>query len=223
MSFSIFLVLIILFVVIFILVFTSLRIEIKNLYISNENTIKTKYDYEIYLKLYLFNKLRYFQIKIDKKKLEKIDITKRIQEINIEKANKELKNIKISAKNLKLEIEKLNLDLKIGTESLFITTGLVLLTSVGLSYIFSNMIRKVNPEKHKYKIEPSYISKNVIDLKFDCIIKVKMVHIITVIYIVLKKRRGLKNERTSNRRLNDDCNEQYPRYGRCKHNYRGTN
>ena len=217
MAFSIFLILV---VILLLLIFTTIRIDVKNLEVSNYEKIKLEYDYLVYIKLYIFNYIKYFQIKIDKEKVDKSNLVKKI---NIQKANKQFENIKISTKNLKPEVEKIDMNVKVGTESMFMTTFLVLVISVGISYLLKNTIKKANPEKHKYKIEPSYINKNLIDLKLNCIIKVKMVHIISVIYIVLKKRRGLKNERTSNRRLNDDSHEQYSRYGRCKHNYRGTN
>lgn len=45
---------------------------------------------------------------------------------------------------------------------------------------------------------PMYRFGNSINLSLNCIINVKMVHIIYVIYILLKKGM-IKNERTSNR------------------------
>lgn len=217
MVFSIFLILLLLLLFI---VFTSIRIEVKELKVSNLDKIKLEYDYLVYIKFYIFNFIKYFQIKIDKETIEKVKLLKKV---DVQQVNKQMGKIKISLKNIKPEIEKFSMDIKIGTESMFITNILVLAISVGIAYLLKNTIKKADAEKHKYKIEPSYIDKNLIDLRLNCIIKVKMVHIIHVIYIVIKKRRDVKNERTSNRRSNDDRNEQYTGYGRCKHNYRGTN
>ena len=56
-------------------------------------------------------------------------------------------------------------------------------------------------EHYNYTIEPIYQNKNIYKIQFNCIIQVKMVHIINVIYIFLKKGRSDLNERTtSNRR-----------------------
>lgn len=63
-------------------------------------------------------------------------------------------------------------------------------------------MRNVDPNKTEFRIIPLYNFGNSIKFNLNCIISVKIVHIIYVIYILLKTRRR-KNERTSNRRSYD--------------------
>ena len=64
-----------------------------------------------------------------------------------------------------------------------------------------------------YDIKPIYKDKNLYEISLNCIIEVKMVHIINMIYKIVKKRRSDKNERTSNRRAYDNSDEQFAKYG----------
>ena len=50
---------------------------------------------------------------------------------------------------------------------------------------------------------PKYGDENFIDLQFNGIFEIKMIHIINTICIEKKKRRVEENERTSNRRSYD--------------------
>jgi len=59
-----------------------------------------------------------------------------------------------------------------------------------------------NPKKSEFIVKPLYNLGNSIKFNLNCIISVKVVHIIYVIYILLKKRRA-SNERASNRRSYD--------------------
>jgi len=106
-------------------------------------------------------------------------------------------------KNLKVEVAKLNLNLEIGTEDVIITSGIIAVLSSVLGIVLAQTIKKYDREKHKYEIYPVYQNKNLINLYLNCIIKVKMVHIIYIIYVLVKKRRVNKYERTSNRRTYD--------------------
>ena len=54
-----------------------------------------------------------------------------------------------------------------------------------------------------------YINKNLLNIEISSIFQIKMIHIINTICIVNKKRKGDKNERTSNRRPYDYGYEQY--------------
>ena len=215
--------LIFLFVIIFallVVVFTQIKIEVQEFKVSNIDKIKLEYDYSVYIKLYAFGILKYFQAKIDKDKMKN---SKMFKNLDIKKINNPFEKSKISIQNIKPKIERINLNVKVGSESVILTSVAVLLISTAVSYLLKYTVEKFDSKKQKFKIEPIYLNKNLVDLKINCIIKLKMVHIINVIYIVLKKRGELGNERTSNRRLDDDSYEQYSRYDRREHNYRGTN
>jgi len=122
-----------------------------------------------------------------------------------------------------MDLEEFNLNLKIGTESMLLTNLLILFSGIGIPFLFNSLVKKYSKEKHRFRIEPLYQNNQLIDLKFNCIIKVKMVHIINIICMLLKKRSDIKDARTSNRRIDDDSHEQYTRYDRREHNYMGTN
>lgn len=128
-------------------------------------------------------------------------------------------NIK-EIKNLKINIKQFDFYLALGTENVIVTSILILLISTFLPFVLTKTIKKYENNKFKYKIIPIYKNENIFKMVLNCIINVKMVHIIHVTYNVLKKRRVYKNERTSDRRSYDNSYEQYSRYGRCKYNYR---
>ena len=52
-------------------------------------------------------------------------------------------------------------------------------------------------------------NENLLNIEISSIFQIKMIHIINTICIVNKKRKGDKNERTSNRRPYDYGYEQY--------------
>ena len=61
---------------------------------------------------------------------------------------------------------------------------------------------KTDYKKTNFKIIPLYKYGNAINFRLNCIINVKLVHIIHIIYI-LSKKGMIKNERASNRRSYD--------------------
>ena len=145
--------------------------------------------------VYLFGK-----IPIIKVKPNRVKIGERLKKFrNRNKIKLDRKTIEIIEK-LPSKIEKLELDLKIGTEDAIYTAFAVYTISIAISVILPYLVEKKNYDKIKYKIQPIYNGKNQIDLKLNCIIYVKMVHIISIIYIFLQKGRVDKHGRSSNRR-----------------------
>lgn len=106
-------------------------------------------------------------------------------------------------KLLKPRLGKFTLNMNFGTEDAVITSFVIAFIASGIAIVLSKLIKKFEPGKYKYEITPVYINKNVIEIGFNCIFKVKMIHIIHIIYLFLKKRRVDKNERASNRRTYD--------------------
>ena len=73
------------------------------------------------------------------------------------------------------------------------------------SPVFANGYKK---EKYEYKIKPIFGKQNFLKICIDCIINLKMVHIINIIYILKKKRSVNKyDKRTSDRRAYAYSNE----------------
>ena len=191
----------ILFSIILILL-STIKLNIKNISIKNiENGIKKKEidkDFDIYLELYLFGKIKAAKIKITDKILKKMHVKENVEDIEKDvKTIKKVKSLEI-IKMLKIKIEELNLNAEIGTEEILLTVFIVTI----LSSIIGIAFRNCKHENVKYRIMPLYQFGNTINFNLNCIINVKMVHIIHIIYILLKKGM-IKNERTSNRRSYD--------------------
>lgn len=211
---------------------SSFKLSISKLKIDTENG---NIDYEIKFGLYFMKKIRIIGLKLNKDKQEKIKrriqklqnskLIKKLSKTSIKKIPlklekklereilfnniKPLKLAEIIFKNLKIEILKFKMNLQIGLEDVIITSSLITIISVIVPIILrltNKYIKNIN--NYRYKILPIYGNKNVLKLDLDCIINLKLVHIINIIYIIVKmKRRSDKNERTSNRRSYDYCHE----------------
>lgn len=196
-----------LLLVILLLICSTIRLNITNLKISNlEDGHKTKLekDIKIHLELYLFGLIRIVKIYINNKTLDKIKNKTHFDYSkfkSLRKDRKILKDIKITEvmKRLKVEFQDTDLDLQLGTEEVMATVFAVTLISTILSIIFSNS----NQKGVRYNVMPLYQFGNSINLHLNCIIKVKVVHIIFVIIYLIKEGKVIKNERTSNRRSYD--------------------
>ena len=202
--FSIFIVFIL---IVLIILFSTIKVNLKKINISNINDKnKLEYDYKVYLSLYFLNKIKILSIKINKEKMQKLDIKKKLQKINFRGMKKELpskKELKELLKKLDIEVTKFKLNAEIGTEDVIITSAIIALISTFIGIGLSAVIKNYQKEEYNFKIEPLYHNKNQIKLNFNCIIQVKVVHIICIIYVLLKKRRDDKHERASNRRTYD--------------------
>lgn len=188
-------------------IFSTLHLKVDKIQVSNDNqNRKLEYDYEIHVTLYFFNKIKILNISIDKEKIEKLQLTKKIQTLDIKKMEKELASKEERKKILNmldLQLTKFIFHLEIGTEDVIITSGIVAILSAVLGIALAKVIKHYEQEKYQYKIMPIYQNRNVLKLNLNCIIQVKLVHIIYMIFVLLKRRRVEKHERTSNRRTYD--------------------
>lgn len=220
-----FLCVLIIFLVIFVVIrYSSIRISIINLEIDTDNKdIISNYQFEI--GIYFFNKIRIIKLTVNEKKIKKLQdskfiktmcsvdfgkVTKKIEKKIQDRVIQDYKSfnilnfIKVLLKELKLEILKFNLSFKFGVSDIMVTTYTVPIISTLISFILKLTVKDINLKNKRkdyyYKIEPVY-NKNIINLRLNCIINVKIVHIINIIYIFLiKKRRSDKYERASYRR-----------------------
>lgn len=191
-------------------ILSTIKITVKKvqLLIYEKEYVKSsiKFDYEVYISLHFLN-IEIFKIKIDKEKLRKLNIQEKLKPKQIENLKNKMPNkneTKDLIKKLKIKLQNFNLNIEINTPDVMITTGSVAVLSTIISIILSKTISKRNYKSCKYKVTPLYTDKNILKIDFNCIIKVKIVHIIFIIYFLLyKKRRDDKNERTSNRRSYD--------------------
>lgn len=193
----VFIICILIFLVLLI-TFSTIRIQVENFEASNIENMKKPKNYKIKIALYLFNKIKWIWISLDDKKIQKISQKSKWNEVDIKKYV-DVKDIKL-VKKLSPKISFLNLKVKLGTFDIVATTYLVAILSIFIAVLLPYTIKKYKKENYYYEILPVYSDKNLYEIKLNCIIEEKMVHIISIVYALLKKRRVDKNERTSNRR-----------------------
>lgn len=207
--------LLLIIILLFLIILSTLKITIKKFELSNINKgivdKKVKANFNINIGLFLFGKIKIFNSKITDDKLEKItkkiNIKNKIKNIDFKnlkgkiKLDKETKDF---IKDVKIiEISRFNLNLEIGTEDVIFTSFLITILSVIISIILSRTLKKEAIKISSYKVLPIYNNKNLIKISFDGIINLKIVHIIFIIFNLLKKGRVDKDGRTSNRRTYD--------------------
>ena len=188
------------------------RIEIKLMpFIINSKKAKCVDEQsKVIVKLKLFGKIPIIKFIITKRKLKKLQksfkMNEKIEEIekNIIQ-NKDKIDVRLLAviKEIgrSITIERLELGMELGTQNAFLTSMIVAILSSIVAIGVSKM--KVKEDDVWYEIEPIYTNQNFVKIAISGIFKIKMVHIINIIY-VLNKKGGMKNnERTSNRRSYD--------------------
>lgn len=192
---------------------SNLEIEINKLsFDSNNKKHKKLKGYLFYIRVKLLDKITWFKIKIDNKKINDIKNSKllkskmlnrfgKIQEIALKNKQEILKkdNIKY-LKELNIKLKKINLYMELCTSSTTLTPLIVATIASIISIIVARSIEKYNRTKYNYIITPKYEDKPSLKIKLNCIIDIKIVHIMNVIYMLIKKRRVEYDERTSDRR-----------------------
>ena len=201
--FLLFSLIIILLLLTFIFLISSVKIEISKLHISNlSNTLQISFFSKI--GIYLFNKIKLIEIKIDDNKIKKLYKSGKISFRDI-KNNKQinLENLKL----IKINVERLKLIGNIGLENAAYTAYLTTIINSIIPVIMLNNAKNYKEENYIYEVKPLYISQNLVNLELNCIISIKIVNIINIILILLKKGSVRENERTSNRRSYAYSNE----------------
>lgn len=181
---------------------STLHIQIKNLSISNMQT-KNNTKYAIIFSIYFANKIKYIWFNLNSKRAKKIYSKVQLEKIDLKKFKKvfKLSDLKELTK-LHLKISDLNLEMNIGTKSPLVTSFLVVTISNAISLLLPHLVNNLKDNRYFYNIKPLYYNKELYKINLDCIIEIKMVHIINVIYYIFLKKGRRKNERsttTSNR------------------------
>lgn len=197
------------------LILSTIKLEIKDfIYDSTKPKSKKTSHYKIIIRLKLFNKLTWLKIKITKEQIAKAISNKLVKRIMLKRMEKfkENKNIEVKKlkvlKKLNINIDKLKLYIKLDTPTVTTTTTLTTIIATFISIILARTANTNNISNYRYKIQPTFYMQNLLKICIDCIISLKMVHIINIIYI-LKKKRSVKryDKRTSNRRAYAYSNE----------------
>ena len=190
----------------------KIKFQIQNLKISTNEKPHLNKEYQIKMVVYTLGFIPILKIKLNGKKIinnQKLQEKIKQQKTKIieNKANVDKELIK-SLKNIKTDIKEINLKISIGTENAALTAFTIPVISTFIAIFLSKQIKKYN-DKQVFLVEPVYLDKNLLNIEISSIFQIKMIHIINTICIVNKKRKGDKNERTSNRRPYDYGYEQY--------------
>ena len=202
---------------------SDLEIEINKLHFDSNNKKEHKLeDYLFYIRLKILDKITWLKIEIDKNKIKTIENSKLFKSNFLSKINEYDKIIEIILNNkeeifkksnteyikeLNICIKKLDLYLELCISNSTFTSFLVATIASIISIILARNIKKYDRNKYNYIIMPKYEYKSSIKLKLNCIINIKVVHIINVLCMLIKKRREKYDERTSNRRSYASINE----------------
>lgn len=203
--------------ILLVIVCSTIKIEIQKLRFLNNETDKLQYDYLMFLELRFLNHIKIVRLTLTPQKFKrlnkKVKINEKLQKIDVKDIKKDLPNkseIKELGKKLNLKLEEFHLNLEIGTKDVIITSAIIAILASVIGILLPKWIKQYHPEKCQYKMRPIYQNQNVIKLSLNCIIQVKVIHIINIIFTLVKKRKeSKKHERTSNRRSYDYSYEQY--------------
>lgn len=199
------------------LIFSSFKLIVTNLEINNSNN-KIMPIYELKIAFYLLGKIKLFSFKINnnktKKILEKHFIKQKIENIKIKSHEKSKKQKKFQIKILKqfikkLELESINLLIYVDTKNVILTSYFVAIISSIIPNILKENIKNFDSKHHIFKITPLYKNQNYIYIKLNCIINIKIVHIISMYKLGNKYKGGKKYERSPYRRFNVNCYGKY--------------
>lgn len=190
-------------ILILLLCLSTIRVNVNKLKLSNidSNYGKNIKDYSINISMCLFNKIKWLSVNLNDKKIKKIQNKMNMQKIDLKKLKGDFKpdDIKL-LKEIKIKIAYLDLLARIGVDDVVATSFIIFAITIIISLLLPHVIEEYKDKKYNYKILPLYLNRNAYEIKLDCIIEVKMVHIINIVYVFFKKRRVDRNERTSNRR-----------------------
>ena len=193
----------------------KIKFEIQNLKISTNEKSHLNKKYQIKIVIYTLGFIPILKIKLNNQKIKKIINNQKIKEKIKQQETKIIENkanidkeLITSLKNIKTEVKEINLKIRIGTENASLTAFTIPVISTFIAIFLSKQIKKYN-DKQVFLVEPVYLDKNLLNIEISSIFQIKTIHIINTICIVNKKRKGDKNERTSNRRSYDYGYEQY--------------
>ena len=199
----------ILFLVMFIffgIIFSKLKLVVKELEFEMNGKEKAKNNYEIKVGLYLYGRIKIIGITLEEDKIKFLNFklpyktlkqTKLYQNM-IKKDAIELDKqvLKDNISLLDMKFEKVNLNVKFGTESTLITSFLTFAVSTAISFILRKGITKYSPKKHKFIITPLYENRDNIEVYLELIASFKFMNIVKVLIELnnLSKKEHIKNK-----------------------------
>lgn len=188
----------------FLIIFSTLKIEIKNFKVSNlytnkENTISTNlnepFKYEIDIALEILNKLKYFSLNLNDKKIKKITLKMHLDKTKIQELERKISisDIKELIK-IKPKISYMNLKLKLGIDDVLLTTYSVPIISTVISILLPYIVEQKNVNNIRYEISPIYNRGNVYELNLSIGVKIKIIKILNAVYRIYKNKKKCINQ-----------------------------
>ena len=167
-------------------IFTEIKIQVENFKFQIEDKRKNANEnFKVIFKFNIFKKINYFKFTINNDKLKKYNarhsFDKIIKQI-IKDKNSKIKESKSNKKNLK--IEKLDLRIDIGIEDAALTAMVTGIGAIILSILIGKNVN--NSSENEWNINPVY-NNSVLKLDLNCIISIKLIHIIKRIYVMRKE------------------------------------
>ena len=166
-------ILIIIMLILTAIIFSTIRISIKDLKIStnniknktmcntaykdtvnkcNSNTEKS--NYLLIFSLYFLNRIKFLSIKFDRKKMEKLITKMHLEKVDIQKLEREIKLSDIrEVINIKPKVSYLNLDIKVGVDDVLVTTYIIPILCTVFTLVLPRVTKKENVMKiiHDYR------------------------------------------------------------------------
>ena len=176
--------------------FIEIKVETENfeIRIKNKNFDINKNGIVI-IKFNVLNKINLFKIKTNIDKFQLPESKNKYDKIKKHVVKNDNIKIKDIQKKLKLKYENIKLNIEIGEENAAITAILTGVISSIVSVIIGKYFSDI--KEIKWNVEPLY-NINVLKLSLNCIINIKLIHIINT--IIMMRKKGDKNARTSNRK-----------------------
>ena len=190
----------------FLIIFSTLRIDIKNyeisnIYVNSNESIKeiknacSSYEkknakYKLNLSLNVLDKIKILKLKLNNEKIKKIVLKMHLDKTKIKELEREIgiNDIKEITK-IKPQISYMDLNIKIGVDDVLLTTYIVPIICSAISMLLPLVIEKNKTNKIKYIVTPMYNKGNVYYIKFDAGIKIKVMQVLKFIYKIYKNRR----------------------------------
>ena len=189
-----FIIIFIVLLAIILIIFSSIKITIQNLDYSNLK--REKSNYKIIFSFNMFAKFRWLNIKLDKKKIQKMFKKMHLERITIKEIER---NFRISdlkeIANIKPKLEFLDLKVKIGLEDIMLTTYAVPIICTILSIILPHITERKNIKDISYEIKPVY-NKLVYNVKLNTTINIKIINLLNSVYKIYRARKADEQEKS---------------------------
>ena len=146
----------------FLIIFSTLKIEIKNFKTSNLTTNKEKSTftnskkyskYEVNTALEILNKLKYFSLNLNSRKIKKITLKMHLDKTKIKELEREISISDIKeVMNIKPKISYMDLKLKLGIDDVLLTTYSVPIISTLISILLPYTVENKDVNNIKYEL-----------------------------------------------------------------------